>query len=234
MTGPDPLPAGHNGPPSELDKLRRRVAALSAKRVEAEDKVDALLAALLALDDLLADTRRRAGALHEARSARETASAALALCDQIEGAHLMLRAEFARHEVDPVDAVGRAADPAEMRVVGTEPHPSLPGGTVLREKVTGFRRGSAVLRVAQVVVAVPGPAPEPVPVSVLDPVREPDPAPGPPSGPVRAQPRRTTRAQRRLLRKPSAGRARRSRRAGAPGRPRPPLPTPPCRGRPPP
>ncbi|MCX5274383.1 nucleotide exchange factor GrpE [Streptomyces virginiae] len=217
MTGPDPLPGGHNGPPSELDKLRRRVAALSAKRVAAEDKVDALLTSLLSLDDALADTRRRAGALHEARSARETASAALALCDQIEGAHLMLRAEFARHDVDPVDAVGRAADPAEMRVVGTEPHPSLPGGTVVREKVTGFRRGSALLRAAQVVVAVPGPAPEPVPGPVLDPVldpvQEPDPVPGPATGRKLTQPRRTTRAQRRLPRKPSAGRGRRSRRA---------------------
>ncbi|MFJ7777809.1 nucleotide exchange factor GrpE [Streptomyces yangpuensis] len=213
MTGPDPLPGGHNGPPSELDKLRRRVAALSAKRVAAEDKVEALLTSLLSLDDALADTRRRAGALHEARSARETASAAIALCDQIEGAHLMLRAEFARHEVHPVDAVGRAADPAEMSVVGTEPHPSLPGGTVLREKVTGFRRGTAVLRAAQVVVAVPGPAPEPVPGPVLDPVQEPDPAPGPATGRKRAQPRRTTRSQRRLPRKPSAGRGRRSRRA---------------------
>ncbi|MER7733067.1 nucleotide exchange factor GrpE [Streptomyces erythrochromogenes] len=213
MTGPDPLPGGHNGPPSELDKLRRRVAALSAKRVAAEDKVDALLTSLLSLDDALADTRRRAGALHEARSARETASAALALYDQIEGAHLMLRAEFARHDVDPVDAVGRAADPAEMHVVGTEPHPSLPGGTVLREQVTGFRRGSAVLRAAQVVVAAPGPAPEPAPGPALDAVQEPGPAPGPASGQERTQPRRTTRAQRRLPRKPSAGRGRRSRRA---------------------
>ncbi|MEU3605994.1 nucleotide exchange factor GrpE [Streptomyces sp. NPDC035033] len=201
MTGPGPLPEGPGGPPSELDKLRRRVAALSGKRDEAEARLHALLGSLLSLDDVLADTRRRAGALHEARSARETASAALVLGEQIEAAHLLLRAEFARHDVDPMDAVGRTADPAEMRVVGTEPHPSLPGGTVLREKVTGFRRGSAVLRAAQVVVAVPGPAPEPVP----DPMQEP--------GPVRTQPRRTTRAQRRLLRKASAGRGRRACRA---------------------
>ncbi|MFE7511020.1 nucleotide exchange factor GrpE [Streptomyces sp. NPDC057540] len=199
MTGPDPVPGG---PPSELDKLRRRVAALSGKRDEAEARLHALLDALLPLDDVLADTRRRAGVLHEARSARETASAALALGEQIKAAHLMLRAEFARHDVDPMDVVGRAVDPAEMRVVGTEPHPRLSGGTVLREKATGFRRGSAVLRAAQVIVAVPGHAPEPVP----GPVQESEPAPGP----VRAQPRRTTRAQRRLLRKPSAVRGRRT------------------------
>ncbi|WP_435189644.1 nucleotide exchange factor GrpE [Streptomyces sp. bgisy126] len=206
MTGPAPLPGG---PPSELDKLRHRVAALSGKRDEAEARLHALLGSLLSLDDVLADTRRRAGALHEALSARETASAALALGEQVEAAHLMLRAELARHDVDPMDAVGRAADPAEMRVVGRESHPSLPGGTVLRERVTGFRRGSAVLRAAQVVVAVPGPVPEPVLDPAPGPVRE----PGPVSDPVRAQPRRTTRAQRRLLRKASAGRGRRSRRA---------------------
>ncbi|MEU2073425.1 nucleotide exchange factor GrpE [Streptomyces sp. NPDC013489] len=205
MTGPGPFTADAGGPLSELDKLRRRVAALAGKREEAESRLHALLGSLLSLDDVLADTRRRAGVLHEARSARETASAAVALGEQIHAAHLMLRAEFERHDVSPMEVVGRAVDPAEMRVVDTEPHPSLPGGTVLRETVTGFRRGSAALRHAHVVVTVPGPAPEPVP----DPVRE----PGPVSEPVRAQPRRTTRSQRRLLRKRSAERGHRSRRA---------------------
>ncbi|MGA5872409.1 nucleotide exchange factor GrpE [Streptomyces cinereoruber] len=215
MTRPDSLPGGPGSPPSELDRLRRRVAALSGKRDEAEARLHALLGSLLSLDDVLADTRRRAGTLHKARSARETASAALALGEQVEAAHLMLRAEFARHGVDPMDAVGRAADPTEMRVVGTEPHPGLPGGTVLREKATGFRRGSAVLRAAQVVVAVPGPAsePDPAPGPALNPVRDSDPAPGLVPVSVRAQPRRTTRAQRRLLRKASVRRARRPRRA---------------------
>ncbi|MFD8015860.1 nucleotide exchange factor GrpE [Streptomyces sp. NPDC058955] len=216
MTGPDPVPAGADGPPSELDKLRRRVAALSEKRDEAEARLHALLGALLSLDDVLADTRLRAGVLHEARSARETASAALALGEQIGAAHLMLRAEFERHDVSPMDVVGRAVDPAEMRVVGTEPHPDHPGGTVLRETVTGFRRGPVTLRAAQVVVSVPGPAPEPEPAADPAPESRPaaDPAPesGPAADPVRAQPRRTTRAQRRLLRKPSVRRTRRPRR----------------------
>ncbi|MFE3383318.1 hypothetical protein, partial [Streptomyces anulatus] len=100
MTGTGPT-APAEGPPSELDKLRRRVAALSAKRDEAEARLHALLGSLLPLDDLLADTRRRAGALHTARSARETASAALALGEQVEAAHLMLRGEFARNDVSP-------------------------------------------------------------------------------------------------------------------------------------
>ncbi|MEU2660035.1 nucleotide exchange factor GrpE [Streptomyces sp. NPDC007325] len=224
MTGPGPLPPDAGGPPSELDKLRRRVAALSEKREEAEARLQALLGSLLSLDDVLADTRLRAGVLYEARSARETASAALALGEQIEAAHLMLRVEFERHDVRPMDVVGRALDPAEMRVVGTEPHPGRPDGTVLREKLTGFRRGSATLRPAQVVVSVPGPAPEPVPGPVPGPGPGPDHVPAseaetdpdldPVSDSVRAQPRRTTRAQRRLLRKPSVRRARRPRRAG--------------------
>ncbi|MFF9143851.1 nucleotide exchange factor GrpE [Streptomyces sp. NPDC014861] len=235
MTGPGPLPAdAGGGPPSELDKLRRRVAALSEKRDEAEARLQALLGSLLSLDDVLADTRLRAGVLHEARSARETASAALALGEQIGAAHQMLRVEFERHDVTPMDVVGRALDPAEMRVVGTEPHPGRPDGTVLRETVTGFRLGSATLRPAQVVVSVPGPAPEPVPdhARVPDAVTDPAPgteadtapdteaapggddAPGAASTSVREQPRRTTRAQRRLLRKPSVRRARRPRRAG--------------------
>lgn len=97
--------------------LRRRVEALSRKRDEAEARLHALLGSLLPLDDLLADTRHRAGALHEARSARETTSAAVALSEQVEAAHLMLRGEFARHDVSPMKVVGRAADPAEMRAV---------------------------------------------------------------------------------------------------------------------
>ncbi|WP_030674099.1 nucleotide exchange factor GrpE [Streptomyces cellulosae] len=212
-----PVPAAPAGPPSEVDKLRRRVEALSRKRDEAEARLHALLSSLLPLDDLLSDTRRRAGALHEARSAREATSAAVALSEQIEAAHLMLRGELARHDVRPMEAVGRAADPAEMRVVGTEGHPSAPGGTVLRERLTGFRLGAAMLRPAQVVVAVPGPAPEPEPeLEPIVPAEDgPDPASGAaPSDRGRAQPRRTTRSQRRLPRKPSAGRGRRSRRSG--------------------
>ncbi len=209
----DPAPAATTGPPSELDKVRRRVEALSRKRDEAEARLRALLSSLLPLDDLLADTRRRAGALHEARSAREMASAAIALSEQIEAAHLMLRGEFARHDVSPMDVVGRVADPAEMRVIGTEPHPTWPDGTVLGEKLTGFRLGSATLRPAQVVIAVPGPVPESEPVAPAEVTED---AAGPGTVPARgrgAQPRRTTRSQRRLPIKPSARRGRRSRRS---------------------
>ncbi|WP_175647629.1 nucleotide exchange factor GrpE [Streptomyces cyaneochromogenes] len=210
MNGPDP--AAPTGPPSELDKLRRRVEALSRKRDEAESRLQALLSSLLPLDDLLADTRRRTGALYEARSAREATSAAVALSEQIDAAHLMLRGEFARHDVRPMDAVGRAVDPAEMRVVGREAHPSAPDGTVLRERVTGFRLGASILRPAQVVVAVPGPAPESEPVPGAGDGPDPAASEVPPADGVRAQPRRTTRSQRKLPRKPSAGRRRRSRR----------------------
>ncbi|MBT2398323.1 nucleotide exchange factor GrpE [Streptomyces sp. ISL-100] len=210
-----PVPAAPAGPPSEVDKLRRRVEALCRKRDEVEARLRALLSSLLPLDDLLADTRRRAGALHEARSAREATSAAVALSEQIEAAHLMLRGELARHDVRPMEAVGRAVDAAEMRVVGTESHPSAPDGTVLRERLTGFRLGASILRPAQVVVAVPGPAPEPEPEPIVPAEDGPDPAASgaAPSDGGRAQPRRTTRSQRRLPRKPSAGRGRRSRRS---------------------
>ncbi|MFJ8282503.1 nucleotide exchange factor GrpE [Streptomyces griseoviridis] len=198
----DPAPAVATGPPSELDKLRRRVEALSRKRDEAEARLRDLLTALLPLDDVLADTGRRAGALHDARSPRETVSAAIALSEQVDAAHRMLRGELARHDVVPVDVLGRIVDPGEMHVVGTEPHPTWPEGTVLRERLTGFRRGGTVLRAPRVVVAVTGPAPGPEPSVTID-----------ASGGGRAQPQRTTRSQRRRLpRKPSAGRGRRSRR----------------------
>ncbi|MFF3495243.1 nucleotide exchange factor GrpE [Streptomyces sp. NPDC002795] len=210
MNGPDP--AAPAGPPSEVDKLRRRVEALSRKRDEADARLHDLLSCLLPLDDLLADTRRRAGVLHEARSALEATSAAIALSEQIEAAHLMLRGEFARHDVRPMEVVGRAVDPAEMYVVGTEGRLSVPDGTVLRERLAGFRLGTSILRPAQVVVAVPGtarqaePAPaEDVPDSVAAEVA--------PADGGRSQPRRTTRSQRRLSHKSPAWRGRRSRRS---------------------
>ncbi|OKI75223.1 nucleotide exchange factor GrpE [Streptomyces sp. CB02414] len=208
----DPARAATAGPPSELDKLRRRVEALSGKRDEAEARLRALLDALLPLDDVLADTRRRAGALQGARSARETASAAIALGEQIDAAHRMLRDEFARHDVAPMDVVGYAADPATMRVVGTEPHPTRPHGTVLREKITGFRMGAATLRPAEVVIAVPGPAPVPESGTPEEAAADASAPATLPVGGKRSQPRRTTRAQRSLPYKPSAGRGRRSRR----------------------
>ncbi|MFJ6408531.1 nucleotide exchange factor GrpE [Streptomyces hydrogenans] len=208
----DPAPAVATGPPSELDRLRRRVEALSRKRAEADAQLHALLSSLLPLDDLLADTRRRAGALHAARTAREATSAAVALSEQIEAAHLMLRGEFTRHDVSPMDTVGRAVDLVEMRVVGTESHPTWPDATVLRERVTGFRLGASTLRHAQVVVAVPGPAPEPEAVPAAGQGPDPAASPAASAGGGRAQPRRTSRSQRRLARKPSAGRGRRSRR----------------------
>ncbi|MBB5937209.1 nucleotide exchange factor GrpE [Streptomyces zagrosensis] len=200
----EPAPAAATGPPSELDKLRRRVEALSRKRDEAEARLRDLLTALLPLDDVLTDTSRRAGALHEVRSPRESVSAAIALSEQADAAHRMLRRELAQHDVIPVDVVGRVVDPAEMCVVGTEPHPTWPEGTVLGEKLTGFRLGGAVLRAPRVVIAVPGQAPEPEPESSVTIAA---------SGSRRAQPQRTTRSQRRgLPRKPSAGHGRRSRR----------------------
>ncbi|MBM7440535.1 nucleotide exchange factor GrpE [Streptomyces sp. HB132] len=209
----DPAPSAPAGPPSELDKLRRRVEALSHKRDKAEARLHALLGALLPLDDLLADTRRRTGALHEARSAREATSAAVALSEQIDAAHVMLRSEFARNDVSPMDAVGRAVDPAEMRVVGTAPHPSAPDGMVLQERVTGFRLGNSTLRSAQVVVAAPGPVPEPTVVPASADSTDPAVSEGSSSGGKRTQPRRTTRSGRQLPRKPSARRGRRTRRA---------------------
>ncbi|WP_331452425.1 nucleotide exchange factor GrpE [Streptomyces sp. SS162] len=214
MTDPVPVPVtGPPSEPSETDRLRRRVEALSRKRDESEARVRALLRALLPLDDVLADARRRAGDLHEARTAREAASAVIALSEQIEAAQHMLRGELARHDVRPMDAVGAAADPAEMRVVGTEPHPARPDGTVLREKVTGFRLGPDILRQAEVVIAVPGPAPEPGPVAPAEVTEEGGGPAAVPAGRRRAQPRRTTRSQRRLPLKPSARRGHRSRRS---------------------
>ena len=164
-TGPEPVPGqpadtGHASAASaafsaEVGKLRRRAEALSRKRDEAEARLRALLGSLLPLDDLLVDTRRRVGALHEARSPHEVASAVTTLDEQIHGAHLMLRSELARHDVRPMDAVGKNVDPAEMEVVGAEAHPSVPDGTVLSEKLTGFRMGTFTLRPARVVVALP-------------------------------------------------------------------------------
>ncbi|WP_405641487.1 nucleotide exchange factor GrpE [Streptomyces uncialis] len=184
----------------ELRKLGVRVEALSRKREEAVTQLTALLSALLPLDDLLADTANRSEQLARSGTGR-TGQLADAVRQQTDAAHRMLRAELARHGVHPMDLVGKIPDPVEARATGVEPHPTAPGGTVLRETVTGFRHGTDCLRRADVVLAVPGPAPaaeQATPAASSD---------GGPTRERRNQPHRTSRARRRQLlplpRKPS-------------------------------
>ncbi|MER6914062.1 nucleotide exchange factor GrpE [Streptomyces sp. NPDC000594] len=185
----------------ELRKLRVRVAALSRKREEAVTQLTALLSALLPLDDLLADTANRSEQFDRSGGGR-TGQLAVAVRQQTEAAHRMLRAELARHGVHPMDLVGKIPDPVEARATGVEPHPTAPGGTVLRETVTGFRHGTDCLRRADVVLAVPGPAP-----AAAEQATPAGPSGGGPTRERRNQPRRTSRSRRRqslpLPRKPS-------------------------------
>ncbi|MDJ0465265.1 nucleotide exchange factor GrpE [Streptomyces sp. H27-C3] len=186
MTTPPP---GTDDTP-ELKKLRLRVEALARKRDDAEARLTGLLAALLPLDDLLADTALRAEQLGRSGAGR-TGVLAAAVHEQTDAAHQMLRAELARCQVRPMDLVGKTADPVEAQVLTVEPHPTAPEGTVLRETVTGFRLGTDCLRRADVVLAVPGPGP----------AAEPDAPAGQPDGETarerRNQPRRISRARRR-------------------------------------
>ncbi|MEU5400185.1 nucleotide exchange factor GrpE [Streptomyces sp. NPDC005963] len=184
----------------ELRKLRVRVAALSRKREEAVAQLTDLLSALLPLDDLLADTANRSEQFDRSGTGR-TGQLATAVQQQTDAAHRMLRAELARHGVHPMNLVGKIPDPVEARATGTEPHPTAPGGTVLRETLIGFRRGTDCLRRADVVLAVPGPAPAPA-AEQSTPAA---PSDGGPTRERRNQPRRTSRARRRqpLPRKPS-------------------------------
>ncbi|MFI7382328.1 nucleotide exchange factor GrpE [Streptomyces sp. NPDC049813] len=179
----------------ELSKLRVRVAALARKRDDAEARLTGLLGALLSLDDLLADTVRRSAPLGRSGAGRTGALAASAVHEQTVAAHQMLRAELARHDVHPMDLVGKIPDPVETRAMSAEPHPSAPEGTVLRETVTGFRRGTDCLRPADVVLAVHGPAPAPEPAAQPSPDGQPD--DGGTTRASRKQPRRTNRARRR-------------------------------------
>jgi molecular chaperone GrpE (heat shock protein) len=179
----------------ELRKLRVRVAALSRKREEAVAQLTDLLAALLPLDDLLADTAHRSEQFGRSGAGR-TGQIAAAVQQQTDAAHRMLRAELARHGVHPMDLVGKVPDPVEARATGVEPHPTAPEGTVLRETVTGFRHGTDCLRRADVVLAVPGPAPateQGAPARTSDGGAKRERR----NQPRRNQPRRTSRAGRR-------------------------------------
>ncbi|MFG3255048.1 hypothetical protein [Streptomyces sp. NPDC048172] len=190
-------------PPPDTDELRQlrvRVAALSRKREEAVAQLTGLLTALLSLDDVLADTAHRSEQFGRSGAGR-TGEIEAVVQQQTQGAHQMLRAELARHGVHPMELAEKIPDPVEARVTGVEPHPTAPEGTVLRETVTGFRHGTACLRRADVVLAVPGPAPAPEQGA---PARTSE---GGAARERRNQPRRTSRAQRRqplpLPRKPS-------------------------------
>ncbi|MGW3715608.1 nucleotide exchange factor GrpE [Streptomyces sp. NPDC005133] len=186
-----PPPDAPDAAAADLIKLRRRVEALGRKRDEADDRLRKLLAALLPLDDLLADTAMRAEQLGEHRTGRpdpQAVAVAIALREQVDAAHRLLRSELARCDVRPMELTGKAADPVEARVLSVEPHPTAPADTVLRETVTGFRLGLTALRQAEVVLATPGPAPEPAGDPAATDGAVPD---------RRAQPHRTSRARRR-------------------------------------
>ncbi|MFN2254457.1 MAG: nucleotide exchange factor GrpE [Candidatus Promineifilaceae bacterium] len=59
---------------------------------------------------------------------------------------------LARHDVFPLDPLGKAFDPELQEAVGTMPDPTLPPGTVARVEQKGYRIGDELLRPARVLV----------------------------------------------------------------------------------
>ncbi|MGC9359911.1 MAG: nucleotide exchange factor GrpE [Anaerolineae bacterium] len=57
------------------------------------------------------------------------------------------------HKVQPLQVVGKVADPDMCEVVESEPRGNLPPGTVLREVLTGYAWPNGLLRRARVVVS---------------------------------------------------------------------------------
>jgi molecular chaperone GrpE len=127
---------------AEFDNHRRRTAQdMSRLREQAVDRV--VLALLPALDDLERVSRQPAGADGEAL---------------LRGLELVLakfQTQLGQVEVTAFESRGQMFDPALHEALTTGSESSRPEDEVLDELVRGYRRGTAVIRHAQVVVNKP-------------------------------------------------------------------------------
>lgn len=113
-----------------------------------------ILLELLDLRDRLRDGRDQAAAYRPNWLAHASGAVELVtILTQGMGMNLRrLDETLERREVRPIEVVGRPFDPRLMRAVEVGRDPALDSGLVIAEVRTGYRRGDALLRLADVIV----------------------------------------------------------------------------------
>ena len=142
------------------DKLLRKAAEFQNYRRRTEDEKATLVEfgkglVIQQFLDVLDDLRRSLEAAEKAKDEQEetTGSAYTALKDGVELVYKKFVDELSKHNVEPIEAVGRPFDENEheammqREVEGAEP------GTVVEEMQKGYRMGEKVLRHSRVIVS---------------------------------------------------------------------------------
>jgi len=144
-------------PPSAMDadpaatmrelffRISRLEHAMEEQRVQAATDLGEVLVEVASLTD---DIHRIVERWGVSRNAQE---AALVRAVVALGRKVGQILEY--HKVQPLEVVGKMADPDSCEVVESEPRESLPPGTVLREVCTGYVWPNGLLRRARVVVS---------------------------------------------------------------------------------
>jgi len=126
-------------------RVARLEQSIQEERVRASADVADLLLVHIGLSDAIAEMIESIGVPTTAQEA--------VLARKIASLGQQCMAVLGDHQVVAIETLGRPVDPEHSDIVGEEPSPDLPEGTVLREVAAGYLWKSGVLRRARVVVS---------------------------------------------------------------------------------
>ncbi len=134
-----------------LDQLQRSRAEFAnfQKRVRAQAEIDRSYAVGGLAVDLLAVIDNFERALEAARS-----SGAASIVEGLEMVYKQLLAALAKHEIEPIAALGLPFDPNQHEAITQVPNAEHPEGTVVAELGRGYKIRDRVLRPSKVAVSV--------------------------------------------------------------------------------
>jgi len=133
-----------------LDQLHRSRAEFAnyQKRIKAQIESDRTYAVSGLATDLLNAIDNFERALEAARSA-----GAAPIIEGLTMVHKQMLDTLAKHEVQPIEAMGRPFDPNEHEAIAQKPDPTVDAGTVIGELARGYKLRDRVLRPSRVVVS---------------------------------------------------------------------------------
>jgi molecular chaperone GrpE len=135
-----------------LDQLQRARAEFAnyQKRIRTQMDADRSYAVSQLAIDLLGPLDNFDRALDAARAA-----GAVPIIDGLTLVHRQLLDILAKHEIRPIDALGKPFDPNEHEAITQKPDPTVPEGTVVGELARGYKLRDRVLRPSRVIVSTP-------------------------------------------------------------------------------
>ena len=118
------------------------------KRIKGQIESDRTYAVSNLVTDLLNAIDNFERALEAARAA-----GAAPIIEGLTMVHKQMLDILAKHEVQPIEALGKAFDPNEHEAIAQKPDPSVDAGTVVGELARGYKLRDRILRPSRVVVS---------------------------------------------------------------------------------